>query len=268
MKPRILCLHGKCQSGAILSNKIAGARRKLARVYDLDFLDAPIVLPSSQSQSQSQSESSSSSSSSSETVEAQQQQQQQQQLAWWIRNEANENIKVQEALDYVLEYASGKTYHAILGFSQGGTLATALALSGRFPNIQAVVTAGSPFISEAYDVALQMMNHNNGKDDDTTNNNNNSSSSTSSSSIEEEAAAQRIPKLHFAGESDSMVPVESTRRLCDVGGNGELIVHEKGHLFPTKAVHTNYMMEFLGKHVVVVAAAADENAKEEPTMAD
>jgi hypothetical protein len=101
MKPRILCLHGKFQSGAIFSNKIGGARRKLARAYDLDFLDAPIVLPSRQNQSQSQSESSSSS----ETVEVQQQQQ----LAWWIRNEANENVKVQEALNYVLEYASGKS---------------------------------------------------------------------------------------------------------------------------------------------------------------
>jgi Serine hydrolase (FSH1) len=41
---RILCLHGKFQSGAIMSNKIAGARRKLARVYQLDFLNGPILL--------------------------------------------------------------------------------------------------------------------------------------------------------------------------------------------------------------------------------
>ena len=43
-KPRILCLHGKFQSAAIFSNKIAGARRKLEREYDLHFIDGPIQL--------------------------------------------------------------------------------------------------------------------------------------------------------------------------------------------------------------------------------
>lgn len=46
-----------------------------------------------------------------------------------------------------------------------------------------------------------------------------------------------------------MVAVESTQRLCDCGGRGELVVHDKGHLFPTKAVYTHQMMEFLAKHV-------------------
>jgi hypothetical protein len=44
-----------------------------------------------------------------------------------------------------------------------------------------------------------------------------------------------------------MIPVESVNQLCEVGGNGEVVVHEKGHLFPTKAVHVNYMLEFLEK---------------------
>lgn len=43
-KRKILCLHGRCQSGSMMSNKIAGARKKLQRVYDLDFLDAPFEI--------------------------------------------------------------------------------------------------------------------------------------------------------------------------------------------------------------------------------
>lgn len=190
---RILCLHGKFQSGAILSNKIAGARKKLARTYELDFLDAPVKLNEDG------------------------------QLAWWLRDEDEKHILVDEAFDYVLSETKDKNYHAILGFSQGGVLATALALSGSMPSIQAVLTAGSPYVKEAFDVAQQL------------------------ASTDEEiiAVGKSIPKLHFAGETDAMVPVESTKLLCEEGGNGELIVHEKGHLFPTKAASVKYMLDFL-----------------------
>ena len=54
-----------------------------------------------------------------------------------------------------------------------------------------------------------------------------------------------IPKLHYAGETDAMVPVESTRKLCEEGGSGELIVHEKGHMFPTKSASVKEMLDFL-----------------------
>ena len=206
---RILCLHGKFQSGAIMSNKIAGARRKLARVYKLDFLDAPIVLPQEGSTDEDDSAPL--------------------QLAWWLK-EGTKHILIQDAFDYVMKQTEGKSYDAVLGFSQGGTLATALALSGVLPGrIKAVVTAGSPYTKEAFETALHMAAANQANEQDAF------------------ESGKKIPKLHFAGETDTMVPVESTKRLCDHAGNGELILHEKGHLFPTKAVHTNYMIEFLAK---------------------
>ena len=58
---------------------------------------------------------------------------------------------------------------------------------------------------------------------------------------------KNIPKLHFAGETDNMVSVGSIQQLCEIGGNGRIIIHEKGHLFPTKAVYVNEMLEFLKK---------------------
>jgi predicted esterase len=196
---RILCLHGKMQSGAIMSNKIAGARRKLAREYDLHFLDAPIVLTSEGGSEMGP------------------------QLAWWTRNEDGKHILVQEAFDYVLQKTKGESYDALLGFSQGGVLATALSLSGAFPDVRAVVTAGSPMVDEAFQVAMDMA------DEATVEN------------------GKNIPKYHFAGETDVMVPVESSRTMCEEGGSGVLVLHEKGHMFPTRAQYVNEMMEFLSE---------------------
>lgn len=197
---RILCLHGGRQSGAIMSNKIAGARRKLAREYELCFLDAPIV---SQGSNPNQLDT---------------------QLAWWNRDEDGKHILVQEAFDYVLQQTKGESYDALLGFSQGGLLATALALSGIIPGIRAVVTAGSPMVDEAFQVAMDM--------------------AIDEATIEN---GKNIPKYHFAGETDTIVPVESSRTVCQAGGSGVLVLHEKGHLFPTRAQYVNEMMEFLSK---------------------
>jgi len=59
-----------------------------------------------------------------------------------------------------------------------------------------------------------------------------------------------VPMLHFAGETDDMVPVESTRELCDrAGRRGRLVVHEKGHLFPTRSVYVKEMLDFLESNI-------------------
>ena len=188
-KPRILCLHGKTQSGASFSNKIGGAKRKLSRQYELIFLDGPIRLEEDDS------------------------------FAWWLRNEKDgRHLYIKEAVEYVTSFARNddEPFDALLGFSQGGTLATMVA--GTIPSIQAVITAGSPYVQEAMTFC-----------DD---------------------KGKSIPKLHFAGETDAMISIDSTRELSESGGNGELQIHEKGHLFPTKAVHVNHMLDFLNKNVL------------------
>eukprot|EP00534_Pseudo-nitzschia_fraudulenta_P005023 CAMPEP_0201127214 /NCGR_PEP_ID=MMETSP0850-20130426/29362_1 /ASSEMBLY_ACC=CAM_ASM_000622 /TAXON_ID=183588 /ORGANISM="Pseudo-nitzschia fraudulenta, Strain WWA7" /LENGTH=256 /DNA_ID=CAMNT_0047395979 /DNA_START=167 /DNA_END=937 /DNA_ORIENTATION=+ len=214
-KKKILCLHGRCQSGAMMSNKIAGARKKLQRVYDLDFLDAPFEIKTVVGDNSGDD----------------QQRPSPPQLEWWTRDESTgkPQFTVKEAFEYVMEFTEDKEYDAVIGFSQGGLLGTAMTLMGAFPTVRAVVTAGSPFRQEPFDSAdqfiidlqkeqeLSMIQHR-GKD---------------------------IPKLHFAGETDKMVPVNSVEKLCETGGNGRVIIHEKGHLFPTKAVYVNEMLEFL-----------------------
>eukprot|EP00535_Pseudo-nitzschia_heimii_P007456 CAMPEP_0197185760 /NCGR_PEP_ID=MMETSP1423-20130617/12640_1 /TAXON_ID=476441 /ORGANISM="Pseudo-nitzschia heimii, Strain UNC1101" /LENGTH=260 /DNA_ID=CAMNT_0042636909 /DNA_START=96 /DNA_END=874 /DNA_ORIENTATION=- len=215
-KLKILCLHGRCQSGAMMSNKIAGARKKLQRKYDLDFLDAPFEIQSAVLKDGDQG-----------------QQLPSRQLEWWVRDESTGEPKanVKEAFDYVINSTKDKDYDAVIGFSQGGLLGTAMVLSGAFPTVRAVVTAGSPFRQEPFVVAQKLFQQ-----------------------LEEEEEAtvttqrgQDIPKLHFAGGTDNMVPVDSVRQLCEIGGNGRMIIHEKGHLFPTKAVYVNEMLEFLEK---------------------
>ena len=190
-KPRILCLHGKTQSGASFSNKIGGAKRKLSRQYELVFLDGPIRLEEEDDS-----------------------------FAWWLRDEKDgRHLYLREAMEFVTSYANNdnEPFDALLGFSQGGTLATMVA--GTIPGIQAVITAGSPYVQEA----MTFCDNDKGR---------------------------HIPKLHFAGETDAMISIESTEKLSESGGNGELQIHEKGHLFPTKAVYVNHMLDFLNKNVL------------------
>ena len=204
-KMKVLCLHGRCQSGAIMSNKIAGARKKLQRVYDLDFLDAPFEI---------------------ETVG----EDQPRQLEWWTRDASTgkPQSNVKEAFEYVIESTKNKDYDAVIGFSQGGLLGTAMVLMGAFPKVRAVVTAGSPFREEPFLMSDQFL-----------------SELEKEESLKIEQRGKDIPKLHFAGETDQMVPVNSIEKLCETGGNGRIIIHEKGHLFPTKAAYVNEMLEFL-----------------------
>lgn len=212
-KRKVLCLHGRCQSGSMMSNKIAGARKKLQRVYDLDFLDAPFEI---------------------ETANANDGDQQQppppRQLEWWTRDESTGKPKsnVKEAFEYVMESTKDKDYDAVIGFSQGGLLGCAMVLMGAFPTIRAVVTAGSPFREEPFETADQFL-----------------SQLEQEVSLATKKRGKDIPKLHFAGETDTMVPVNSVQKLSETGGNGRVTIHEKGHLFPTKAVYVNEMLEFL-----------------------
>eukprot|EP00977_Amphora_coffeiformis_P020093 scaffold7832_cov164-Amphora_coffeaeformis.AAC.7 len=195
--PRILCLHGKFQTASSFANKIGGARRKLAREYELHFLDGPIVLEDSPFGNEDA-------------------------RAWWLRQEDDDggikHILVPEAIEYIKQETKGKEYCALLGFSQGGTLATALALSGAIP-VQALVTAGAPDFQDVFD------------------------------EIHSTETGLAVPKLHFAGETDDIIPVESTQQLCSRAGNGQLVCHEKGHLFPTKAQYVNQMIEFLRDNI-------------------
>ena len=142
-------------------------------------------------------------------------------FSWWHRSDDGKHTFVREAFEYVIDQTEKDQYDAIIGFSQGGTLATALALSGALPNVRCVITAGAPFVAEAFEVASELSN---------------------SSSLN----GYHMPKLHLAGETDAMVPADSTRELCEKGGNGKLILHEQGHLFPTRSARVKEILDFLG----------------------
>ena len=230
-KLKILCLHGRQQSAAMMSNKIAGARKKLQRVYELDFLDAPFEIEQEVGTTTTTICSTTTTTKSATTLsddqqQSQQQSQQQRQLEWWTSSNHNTNSNsMKEAYEYVIESTKDKNYDAIIGFSQGGLLGTAMVSLGYFPTVRAVVTAGSPYRTEPFFIINLMEEQ--------------------QKEQEEEEEGNNVPKLHFAGETDSMVPIESTKLLCEHGGNGRIIIHEKGHLFPTKAAYVNEMLDFL-----------------------
>ena len=270
----ILCLHGGHQSGEIMKQKIAGSRKKLERTYDLHFLDAPYEImrtttaeplspPSSTISSQSPSPSPS-------------QLQPQRQLEWWSKqdedclaiddNNDNKNInnnrstdnRLQASIEYVLEETKDTQYDAIIGFSQGGLLATAMLVRGGFPSVRALVTAGAPYRKAPFEVCvsglLPVLPQHNHKHDDNHNDNDNHQDiiDTDTPPAASTATNNTIPKLHFSGSTDTMVSTESTTRLCDHGGNGRVSVHTKGHLFPTQARYTNEMIEFLTSSLSVL----------------
>lgn len=229
-KPRILCLHGLGQSGTIFSNKIGGARRKLARHFELDFLDGPVTLPILQEQDQEEQEGEKGRGIGGPAQGG---------YGWWVRDERGQHVGVEAPFEYIRKYTQGKEqYDALLGFSQGGLLATALALSGDMPTIKAVVTAGAPHVQDTFDVALARALQ---------------QSNDSLPVVVEQGKA--IPKLHFAGETDAVIPVERVERLSQEGGNGTILLHEKGHLFPTKAEQVNAMVAFLEQHLLADTTA-------------
>lgn len=221
-KPRILCLHGKAQTAESFSKKIGGARRKLERAFDLTFLDGPIDL---EEVTQSTTAPSASAGSDSKTPMFNTGR------AWFLREPLEDNpeqyryLKLAEAMIYVSEYAlQHGPFDGLMGFSQGGTVVTALATSGAIP-VRAVLTAGAPHIEEVFESASEWV--------------------ATSGDLQDTDTGLAIPKLHMAGETDAIISVGSTDALCRRGGNGELVVHDKGHLFPTKAAYVDKMVEFL-----------------------
>lgn len=226
-KPRILCLHGKAQTAESFSKKIGGARRKLERAFDLTFLDGPIDLEEVSKSTTAPSASESDAATPMFNTGR----------AWFLREPLEDKpeqcryLKLAEAMTYVSEYAlKHGPYDGLMGFSQGGTVVTALATSGAIP-VSAVLTAGSPHIEEVFESASEWVAKNLGDSKDTD-------------------AGLAIPKLHLAGETDAIISVASTEALCRRGGNGELVVHDKGHLFPTKAAYVDKMVEFLRASLV------------------
>jgi hypothetical protein len=234
----------------MFSNKIGGARRKLAKVYQLDFLDAlypvtPIVNTTNGPENDDDDGTTATSPNGGG-------------LGWWTRHSdgTHDIQQIHAAMDHVRAHvqAQEEPYDAVVGFSQGGLLATALVLSGDLgPGmVHAVITASSPYGPDVLEVAKQRAdratrpttnNNNNNKNDDDDNENENNIAS----SCWEQGLA--VPKLHFAGETDTMIPTRMVEQLCDAGGNGRIVLHGKGHLFPTNAIHVNVMMGFLQEHV-------------------
>ncbi len=184
------------------------------REYDLHFLDGPIILP------QNDIESTACDGGDDADIPR----------GWWLRSDDGKHTLVKEAFDYVIQQTANEKYDAILGFSQGGTLATALALSGTINGVRAVVTAGAPYVGEAFDVATDFYSE---------------CSSQCGRDWNGENRNLSIPKLHLAGENDALVAVDSTRKLCEEGGNGIFILHEQGHLFPTRSARVKEVLDFL-----------------------
>ncbi|KAL3799587.1 hypothetical protein HJC23_008714 [Cyclotella cryptica] len=183
------------------NQKSGSTPKKSRREYELQFLDGPIVLP--QEQDGDNGEAAGNESSTGECTDDENTPR-----SWWLRSPDEKS-------------------HIL-----GGTLATALALSGAFPNLRCVVTAGAPFVAEAFQEAALLTKE---------------CGQAHSDSLFD--LGLRIPKFHMAGETDALVAVESTRQLSENGGNGTFVMHDQGHLFPTRSLRVQEVLDFLSKHI-------------------
>lgn len=55
------------------------------------------------------------------------------------------------------------------------------------------------------------------------------------------------PSLHIFGESDVIIPQELSRELADTYEYPEILIHEKGHIFPNNSKTKNKLLDFLNK---------------------
>ncbi|KAJ3321433.1 hypothetical protein HDU76_014105 [Blyttiomyces sp. JEL0837] len=112
-------------------------------------------------------------------------------------------------------------FDGVLGFSAGGVIASAIAMMPMwFQGLSFVMVAGTPYFKLCiHQQATGML----------------------------DMVPGYVKSMHAMGFSDSLVPVDESKRVCEkyFGGGGEVMVHEQGHIFPVRAEELGKWVGFL-----------------------
>jgi len=57
-----------------------------------------------------------------------------------------------------------------------------------------------------------------------------------------------FPTIHIYGEKDVLIPNSASEKLSSNFSNPVLVVHDSGHVVPSKAIYKNQIKEFLTKN--------------------
>jgi hypothetical protein len=210
----ILCLHGNEQDHEIFRTRLGRIPQKCKHIADFHIVNAPHILPTKLGNDVGM-------------------------RTWFLRD--SKFLVDYESLRVTLEYlddiwcgssSSKKPFDGVLGFSQGGTMATIMSLlPTRYPGIKFVICIGARDLNE--DI-LRIV----------------------------EVTHIGIPSLHIAGEKDLVVPIASSCAMMSRfdESNSQFIAHDKGHCIPSSANYLNMIKEFLEKFLCLSSVSINAEA--------
>lgn len=202
---RFLCLHGHSQNEHVFYEKTGGIRKALKEmVQEFMLISAPHLLPLREDQEVS--------------------------MHTWYYKDYDLNIvdvdSLKVTLDFLQDLWNQNQFDGIIGFSQGGTLATIIAsLCDRkyaFNGLKYLIIISSPEINHAVlnSSIIKMHNYNN---------------------------CIATKAIFIIGKSDEWVPSDSTIELSYRYANKVIIYHDGGHYVPSQRCILNQIKEHLDK---------------------
>lgn len=142
----------------------------------------------------------------------------------WFHKDSKNNIDISSINQSILylqsEWEENGPYDGIIAFSMGGTMASIMCnkeFIDYFFNLKFLICIGSPDIPDSYG-NIQISNH--------------------------------INSLHFGGEKDLNVDIESSKRLSNHFTSPRFISHEFGHCIPMKSQYINEIVKFVEENLV------------------
>lgn len=136
--------------------------------------------------------------------------------SWYHRDASGQYDlpSIDHSIRYLHEIWEGDSgpFHGILGFSQGGTMAAIMASQQQlFKGLQFIICYGAPDVKHDRYASIP----------------------------------SAIRSLHFAGKSDAVVAMESSKSLFSRFSDGLFIEHEQGHCIPMKADYIATTVDFI-----------------------
>ncbi|XP_064480897.1 esterase OVCA2-like isoform X2 [Ornithodoros turicata] len=208
---QVLCLHGYGQNAKVFASKIGAFRKATKSLLDLEFIDAPNVLPPRCENGIQEGD----------------------RCAWWYSMSddtvtclelSHKSIVFERSINAIREaWISHGPFDGILGFSQGATMVTFVLFLQALGKIQsnfrfAVMIAGGESRSLYWDVVC-------------------------------EPSLVTIPTLHIIGENDSIVPKEVSCGALQHFSSPSVLFHPGGHYIPgsgpCKLEYRNFFKEQL-----------------------
>lgn len=141
--PKLLCLPGYLQNGAVLAEKSSGLRKALTKKlgYQMDYMDPPFVIPNKELLPFPL------------AADADEASERWQGIVdknfnrcWWLANNPGEHEGFEQSLNHVVDYIrTNGPYDGVVGFSQGAAMAAIVANS-----IEWLLPEHGPFKVAAY----------------------------------------------------------------------------------------------------------------------